>query len=361
MINRLIVDLEGLPFDVIQIDDGWQIGLGEWEANKKFPSGMAAIADKIHATGRKAGIWLAPFVVPRKSKLAFQHPDWLLRNENGLSVFAGVGWSGDLLALDSSHPEVLEWIAKTIDKMLTWRFDYLKLDFLYAAAMPGVYKGGIPREIAYRNAMHLIRKVAGEETYILACGAPIIPSLGICDAIRTGPDVAPFWQSKPMSVWLNNPSHPGTQNGIRASLNRLWLKGLVHVDPDVAYFRSRNNHLSSKQSLFLKDIVRMSGFKSTSDLPQWLKQKEKNSLIEFMNETCSIEQLDRYIYRINDRIVDFSSIIILPKAYQFPPWIGLFIGMLQMGFYELLPGLLESLRVKMKHQVTSFFTNILSR
>jgi alpha-galactosidase len=208
---------------------------------------MAAIAEKIHATGRKAGIWLAPFIIPRRSSLSLQHPDWLLKNENGFPVYAGVGWSGDLLALDSSHPEVLVWIANTIERMLTWRYDYLKLDFLYAGAMPGVYKGGIPSEIAYRNAMHLFRKVAGEETYI-GLWRPIIPSLGIWDGIRTGPDVAPFWQSTPMSAWLNNPSHPGTQNGIRTSLNRLWLKSLVHVDPDVAYFRSSNNQLSNEQS-----------------------------------------------------------------------------------------------------------------
>jgi alpha-galactosidase len=29
VINKLIVDLDEFPFDVIQIDDGWQIGLGE--------------------------------------------------------------------------------------------------------------------------------------------------------------------------------------------------------------------------------------------------------------------------------------------------------------------------------------------
>jgi hypothetical protein len=80
-----------------------------------------------------------------------------------------------------------------------------------------------------------------------------------------------------------------------------------------------------------------------------------------MNETCSIEQLGRYQYRVNDRIVNYSSIIILPKETQIPPWIGLLFGMMQMGFLELLPGFLESIRVKIKIQIASILSTIHNR
>ena len=49
---KVINDLGDLPFDVIQIDDGWQTAIGDWEANTKFPSGMAELANKIKLTGR---------------------------------------------------------------------------------------------------------------------------------------------------------------------------------------------------------------------------------------------------------------------------------------------------------------------
>jgi alpha-galactosidase len=348
VIDQVLHGLDGLPFDVIQIDDGWQISLGEWEANNKFPSGMKTSADKIRATGRNAGIWLSPFITPQKSIFAREHQDWLLYDENEMPVYAGIGWSGELNALDSSNPEVLEWLDKTIRKLVNWGYTYLKLDFLYAAALPGLRKRDIPRESAYRQAMQVIRNAAGKDTYLLACGAPILPVLGICDGIRIGPDVAPFWESKPLSVWLNNPNHPGLKNGIRTSLHRLWLKEIINIDPDVAYFRSRHNQLTSIQKQLLLDLARITSFKATSDLPQWLKPSERKCLLSFLEEQPKIVQLARYKYNIDDRIVDFSSIIPLPVSVKFPSQIALLIGMAQMGWYELAPGLLESLKARIK-------------
>ncbi|HAV77800.1 MAG TPA: hypothetical protein DCX53_10675, partial [Anaerolineae bacterium] len=36
--------LKDLPFDVFQVDDGWQDNSGHWEPNSKFSSGMSAFA-----------------------------------------------------------------------------------------------------------------------------------------------------------------------------------------------------------------------------------------------------------------------------------------------------------------------------
>ncbi len=347
VMDRIIRGLGGLPFDVIQLDDGWQVSLGEWDANKKFPSGMAALAGQIRKTGRQAGLWLSPFITPQNSKFAQEHPDWILRGEAGRPVYAGIGWSGDLLALDSSHPEVQEWLGRVIRKVVGWGYSYLKLDFLYAAAIPGKRKRGIPREDAYRESMQIVREAAGKETYILACGAPILPALGICDGIRVGPDVAPYWLSKPLSVWLNNPNNPGTQNAIRTSLHRLWLKDLIHVDPDVAYFRSRHNQMTDAQNQMLRDLVRLTGFRATSDLPQWLKPNERESLRAFLEESPEIEQASRYGFRIDGRAVDFSPILPIPKPMRFPAQLALYAGMAQMALYEVIPAFIESQKAKL--------------
>jgi alpha-galactosidase len=194
--------------------------------------------------------------------------------------------------------------------------------------------------------MQVIRNAAGRDTYILACGTPIFPVLGICDGARIGPDVSPFWLSKPLSVWINNPNNPGTQNGIRTSLHRLWLKELIHVDPDVAYFRSRHNRMTDEQNRLLRDLVRLTNFKATSDLPQWLKPGERESLHNFLEEQPTIEQLSRYRFKIDGREVDFSPIIPLPKPVRFPPQLAIYIGMAQMGLHELLPGIVESLKAR---------------
>ena len=57
-----IDDLRGLPFDVVQVDDGWEQLVGDWQPNHKFPSGMRALADRITDAGMTPGLWLAPFI-----------------------------------------------------------------------------------------------------------------------------------------------------------------------------------------------------------------------------------------------------------------------------------------------------------
>ncbi len=346
VIGKVIREIGNLPFDVIQLDDGWQISLGEWDANQKFPSGMNAIAQKIRETNRTAGLWLSPFITARNSKFAKEHADWLLRDEAGNPVYVGLGWSGELYALDSSHPQVLDWLDRTIRKVVGWGFNYLKLDFLYAAAAPGKRKRDIPRETAFCEAMQVIRDSAGRDTYILACGTPIVPVLGICDGIRVGPDVSPFWLSKPLSVWINNPNNPGTQNGIRTSFHRLWLKDLIHVDPDVAYFRARHNRMTNEQNQYLRNLVRLTNFKATSDLPQWLTAAERETLHRFLEEQPTVEQISRYRFKIDGREVDFSPIMPLPKPVKFPPQLAIYAGMAQMGLHELLPGIAELIKAK---------------
>jgi alpha-galactosidase len=334
-------EIGDLPFDVIQIDDGWQVSTGEWEANSKFPSGMKDLADRIKATGRTAGLWLSPFIVTLDSKLCQDHPDWLLRNEKGAPIFTGRNWSGMTYALDVTHPAVLEWLDTLIRKVRSWGYEYLKLDFLYAAAFPGLQRSPAPREEAYRNAMRVIREAAGD-AHILACGAPILPTLGLCDGLRIGTDVTPFWLNTPFSIWLNNPNHPGTQNAIRMCIHRQWLKELTHIDPDVVYFRSRNMLLTKEQKQLLVDLALICGFKVTSDPPQWLTEQERGELRDFLEADPVIEQVDAYRFRIDGREVDFSPVIALPHSKNVPVWLAKNLGLVMMGIREALPAHLEA-------------------
>ena len=90
LLNKIFDGLGDLPFDVLQVDDGWQVSVGDWEANAKFPSGMAALAEKIKSTGRKAGLWLAPLIAVKSSRLFREHPDWFLKDEKGNFAFGRI-------------------------------------------------------------------------------------------------------------------------------------------------------------------------------------------------------------------------------------------------------------------------------
>ena len=83
ILHRLIDQVAGMPFEVFQVDDGWQAAIGDWEANGKFSSGMEALAARIRGAGFVPGLWLAPLLAVPSSRLHREHPEWLLRDGKG--------------------------------------------------------------------------------------------------------------------------------------------------------------------------------------------------------------------------------------------------------------------------------------
>ncbi len=307
-ILQILEGVKDLSFDVFQIDDGWQLAMGDWDVNAKFPSGMSAMARRIQAAGFQTGLWLAPFIVQPKSSLYRDHPDWLLRDEQGDLIPAGHCWGSVFYGLDTTHPDVLKWIGETIARVRAWGYDYLKLDFLYAAAMPAKRHRNVGGEEAYRLGLEAVRKAAGDDAYLLVCGAPILSSLGLADAARIGPDVTPMWDNEDRVFGLQDFTGPSTLNALRTTLGRLWLKPLLHVDPDVFFFRQRYNLMNPAQNQLLRDMATITGFKATSDLPAWLDPSERDALESFLNETSTVTKLGPYEYAIDGRLADFHCV-----------------------------------------------------
>jgi len=299
LLLRVVESLRGLPIDVVQIDDGWEANIGDWEPNERFPRSLRFLAEAISQAGFIPGIWVAPFIARSNSEIVRIHPDWVLRDEGGEPVIAGVNWGGPFYALDVSNEAVLNWLELLLGRLRSWGFSYLKLDFLYGGALPGQCSSP---EVCYRIALGRLRHAWGDG-YLLTCGAPVMASLGLCDGLRIGPDSSPFWS--------NNSGHftaPGARNAIATSSSRLWLKPLVHTDPDVVFFRSRYNLLSDKQRQLLLDLAAVAGFKATSDPPEWLDAQELHALQEFFSHPESVNQRGFYRFEINGRVVDFRSI-----------------------------------------------------
>jgi len=122
---------------------------------------------------------------------------------------------------------------------------------------------------------------------------------------------------------------PGTRNAIRTSLSRLWLQPLVHVDPDIAYFETRENHLLPEQRKLLQDLALVCKFKATSGLPQWFTVEEREELRRFLVETPLIEKVGKFRYSIDGRSVDFSPAMSMPSAPKGLEYLwSLFLGWL---------------------------------
>lgn len=314
-LHEVLADLEGLSFDVFQVDDGWQRHVGDWHGNDDFPTGMADLAGRIRASGYEPGLWLAPFLAHEDSKIAADHPEWLLRDEGGALVNAGWNWLGYLYALDLSQEAVLEHLDGVLRTCVDWGYTYLKLDFLYAGAMPGRRTGDLERHAAYRRAIERIRAVVGEEVVLLACGAPVLGSIGVFDAIRIGPDVAEVWQITQVTRYLHTLSIPQARWAVVTSLHRLWLQPIIGTDPDVAYFRTRYCLLNDEQKRIVQDLTRVCRFRATSDIPATLDPHERTALTDYLEEDVTTEALGHHRYRIGGREVDFAPVATRPPVF----------------------------------------------
>jgi alpha-galactosidase len=251
--------------ETVQIDDGFQAHVGDWlEPHERFPEGVEPLAREIRDAGFRAGLWLAPFLVSRASRVAREHPDWLVRDARGRTVVANYNpaWSGKLcFALDLTHPEVRAWLAHVFARVRAWGFDYLKLDFLYAGLVAGRrHDASVSPVEAYRATLVELRSAAGPDPFFLGCGAPLGPSIGLFEAMRIGPDVAPAW-SGGRTDWLYGvKASPSAENSLRNVLSRaalhqrLWLN-----DPDCVLVRDRETALSPDEVRTLASVIAVSG------------------------------------------------------------------------------------------------------
>ena len=305
-IAAVVDGLGDLSFDTVQVDDGWQRAIGDWEPNDRFRSGLEATAQRIRDTGRRAGLWLAPFIVAPDSDTARQRPEMLLRDEEGAPVVAGENWGGPYFALDVTHPETESYLEELFGALGSAGFDFFKLDFVYAAAYPGRRAMAVGREAAYRRGLLMIRRAVGDDTYLLACGAPVVASLGVCDGIRIGPDVAPWWV---------DPEAPeptvgrGTRNAIATAVHRLWLRPVTDVDPDVVYFRGRDVQLSDVERRHLQLLAQVAGFRGCSDPPDWLTGAERAQLGVYLSDQSAVSKISPFAWRVGDELVDFAGVV----------------------------------------------------
>lgn len=255
-----------IPLEVIQLDEGYQRQWGDWtERNVRFPHDFRWLAERIRGSEFTPGLWFGPLTAHPKSSLALHHPDWLLRTAHGRPVSPGLtsGFLGR--ALDPTHPGVQAHIAGLVrDAVHEWGYDYLKFDFMYAGALSGKrYNPRVTRAQALREVFRLIREAAGSETYIVGCGAPLQPAIGLVDAMRIGPDTAASWEpsyGKVGRLLKRNPSLPGLRNSLRNVATRTWMHNRWWTnDPDTLLMRSTQTQLTDDEVVAQATLIGLSG------------------------------------------------------------------------------------------------------
>lgn len=307
IIRQEIQPARNLGYGLIQIDDGWESRVGDWRPNAKFPDGLELLTEEIHAAGLKTGLWVAPFIALPGTPVVEQYPELFLHNADGSLTVTGNNWGQDYFALDLSSPLAHEWLAETMRTITNWGIDMFKLDFIYAAAVAAQRAQEMPREAAYRSGLETIRRVVGEDVYLLGSGAVVNASLGVLDGIRVGPDTAPYWDNLERH---RDPSGPAVVNALRNSLSRTWLKPLIDCDPDVAFFRTRGSLLSPEINALTADAALVCEFAQSSCPADWLTESERDLVRQWtrtVQEQPEVRQTGRYCFEIAGRQVDFDA------------------------------------------------------
>jgi len=214
---------EQLPVKIVQIDDGWYKNWGDWTENEVFSDGMKTLADEIRAEGFIPGIWLCPFSASGKSETAAKHPEAFVRNSDGKG-FAG----GHNLALDPTSPEGERILREVFHRLsYEWGYRYIKLDYMIAGVQPGLRHDPKASSLeSMRRGLRIIRESVTPDTFLLACTAPMVSAIGLCEGMRISCDIGESWES--------------LKEVLMRVFKRYYYNGRAYVtDPDCLMVRER--------------------------------------------------------------------------------------------------------------------------
>jgi alpha-galactosidase len=205
--------------EMIQIDAGLFTHDGDW-LDWQYEDSLADACKKVRAAGVDAGGYCSPFLVDFKSKVFAEHPDWLVKDEEG-NPTNRLSHKKDWCILDGTHPEARSYLKKIV-RYYHDECDlrYFKLDFLSYGALPAGKRYDETKTSieAYRMGMTAILEEIAEDSFILACNAPFWPTLGLAHGNRTTNDIFRDWKRVGMNaleqfyrnwqhqkLWINDP------------------------------------------------------------------------------------------------------------------------------------------------------------
>lgn len=142
-----------------------------------------------------------------------------------------------------------------------WGFQYLKLDFLFAACIRGGthHNMDLTRAEVLKYGMKVIKEEAGNNVILSGCGMPISAGIGFIDIMRVGPDTAPVW-TKLSGTFFQTGAMLGARNSIRNFLTRsLMNKTLWINDPDCIMMRKKKTKLNLYQRMTQINAIILAG------------------------------------------------------------------------------------------------------
>ncbi|WP_371404291.1 alpha-galactosidase [Kribbella sp. NBC_00662] len=256
----------GIGVETFVVDDGWFVGrsddaggLGDWEVDPaKFPDGLDGFISQLRDLGLDFGLWIEPESVSPSSRLASEHPEWILRTAGREPVLIR-----NQLLLDLSRDDVREFIRGTLDRLLaTYDIKYLKWD----ANRPRLDSGDQRRDVdglVVSNLYTILDRLRAEhpEVYVEGCaGGGARVDLGMASRVET------LWPSDNTAPLDRLRIQQGFRTGFAPHLMSSWVTDAV------------GTHDGRERSFDFRFHVAMAGVLGIgADLSRWTDKQLKTA------------------------------------------------------------------------------------
>lgn len=272
------------------IDDGWQVGFGDWEIDyKKFPNGLKPVFDYIKSKGMKPGLWLCMGAASANSMVYQQHPEWFVKYSDGKHVnLHDKGTDRFSACFTTGWKDYIK--EKILNLVKEHGLEYVKLDFAIVASayrydndVSGCFATGHPhtdREESYleiyRRAWEMFDELHQEAPDLfIDCTFETMGKLQLIDF-----DMCKHAEGN----WLSNFEEPAPDGSLRVRQMGWWRTGAIpatalvignqSLDDEHALYSYKS--LAGSLPIMLGDPRALSPQKRNEfkTLANWLRQME---------------------------------------------------------------------------------------
>jgi alpha-galactosidase len=131
-LSELVKRAAQVGVERVVLDDGWFRGrtsdkaaLGDWQVDPEtWPDGLDPLVKLVRQHNMSFGLWFEPEMVSPGSRLAQEHPDWILGPSDGDLPRSRHQW-----VLNIARPEAFAYILQSISALVgRYQVDYIKWD-----------------------------------------------------------------------------------------------------------------------------------------------------------------------------------------------------------------------------------------
>lgn len=239
-IRELLARAARIGVERFVLDDGWFLGrrddttgLGDWWVDTQvWPHGLRPLADTVRAAGLEMGLWVEPEMVNPSSRLAAEHPEWILGGVRARTA-------RHQLPLDLSLPAVRDYLLERLDALVSeLDLAYLKWDHnrdLHEVA--SAVSGRPSRGAGVRGAYALIDALRERH-----------PGLEIESCASGGGRMDMAMAARTQRFWASDTNDPLERQRIQQWSSLLLPLELLgsHVGPERAHTTRRTADLSAR-------------------------------------------------------------------------------------------------------------------